>query len=66
VSKPYGRIIGGGVSAVMDTSTAEEVHHAADAFDYFGLGDLAALTRRLAGADCSDDSLDEHRLNLGF
>lgn len=55
----------GGVSSVMDTCTAEEVHGAADAFAYLGLADLAELTRRLIGADWSAEGL-EQRLNHAF
>jgi hypothetical protein len=66
MAKPYGRIMGSGVSAVMDTSTAAEIRHAAEAFDYLGLVDLADLTRRLADADWSDDCLNEHRVNRAF
>jgi hypothetical protein len=66
MAKPYGRIMGSGVSAVMDTSTPDEVHRAADAFDYLGLADLAGLTRRLIDVDWwSEDDLEE-RLNRAF
>ena len=65
MAKPYGRIMNGGVAAVMDTSTAEEVERAADAFAYLGLADLADLTRRLIAADWSEEGL-EHRLNRAF
>jgi hypothetical protein len=66
MAKPYGRIMNGGVSAVLDTSSPEEVQRAADAFDYLGLSDLAELTRRLVDADWwSDDDL-EGRLNIAF
>ncbi|GAA3213384.1 hypothetical protein ACFO1B_13555 [Dactylosporangium siamense] len=66
MAEPYGRIMGSGVSAVMDTSSPEEVQQAAEAFDYLGLSDLAALTRRLVDADwCSEDDLED-RLNRTF
>ena len=66
MAKPYGRIMGSGVSAVMDTSSPEEVQRAADAFDYLGLSDLADVTRRLVDADWrSEDDLEE-RLNRAF
>lgn len=65
MAKPYGRIMNGGVASVMDTSTAEEVDQAADAFAYLGLGDLADLTRSLIIADWSEGGL-EHRLNHAF
>jgi hypothetical protein len=66
MAKPYGRIMGSGVSAVMDTCTAEEVQRAGDALEYLGLANLADLTRRLADADWSDDSLDERPVNNAF
>jgi hypothetical protein len=65
MAKPYGRIQNSGVSAVMDTSTPEEVQRAADAFAYLGLADLADLTRRLIDADWSEVGLEE-RLNRAF
>ncbi|MEU4155161.1 hypothetical protein [Actinoplanes sp. NPDC026670] len=66
MANPYAQIMGSGVSAVMDTSSAEDVRQAADAFDYLGLPDLANLTRRLIDADwCSEDGL-EQRLNRTF
>ena len=66
MAKPYGRIMGSGVSAVMDTSSPEELEQAADAFDYLGLSDLGDLTRRLVDADWwSEDDLED-RLNLAF
>lgn len=66
IAKPYGRIMSSGVSAVLDTSSPEEVRLAADAFDYLGLPDLAEVTRRLVDADWrSEDSLEE-RLNHAF
>jgi len=66
MAKPYGRIMGSGVSAVMDTSSPDEVQQAADAYDYLGLPDLADLTRRLVDADWwSEDDLEE-RLNHAF
>ncbi len=66
MAKPYGRAMSSGVSAVMDTSTADEVQDAAGAFDYLGLADLADLTRRLVAADWrSEDDLEE-RLNRAF
>jgi len=65
LAKPYGRMMGSGVSAVMDTSTADEVQRAADAFAYFGLLDLADFTRRLIDADWFEDGLEE-RFNTAF
>ncbi|WP_433040660.1 hypothetical protein [Dactylosporangium sp. CS-033363] len=65
MSKPYGRIMGSGTSAVLDTSTRDEVLAAADAFDYLGLPDLAALTRRIADADWEREHLEE-RYNHAF
>jgi hypothetical protein len=65
MAKPYGRIMNGGVSALMDTCTPPEVHRGADAFDYLGLSDLADLTRRLIDADWYEDGLEE-RLNHAF
>jgi hypothetical protein len=58
MAKPYGRIMGSGASAVVDTSSSEEVQRAADAFDDLGLSDLAGLTRRLVDAGWrSEDDL---------
>ncbi len=66
MANPYAQIMGSGVSAVMDTNSAEEVRRAADAFDYLGLPDLANLTRGLIDTDwCSEDGL-ERRLNRNF
>src|SRR5690242_4121553 len=66
MAKPHGRIMGSGVSAVLDTSTADEVQHATVASDYLGLPDLADLTRLLIHTDWYADSLDEQRLNTAF
>lgn len=66
MAKPYGRIMGSGVSAVMDTSSATEVRQAANAFDYLGLPDLADLTRRLVDADWWSEHDLEQRLNRTF
>ena len=62
MAKPHGRIMNIGVASVLDTSTPAEVNHAADAFAYLGLADLAGLTRRHIGVDWSRDD-PEH---LGF
>jgi hypothetical protein len=66
MAKPYGRIMGSGVSAVMDTSSPEEVQRAADAFEHLGLSDLAALTRRLVDVDWGSEDDLEDRLNQAF
>ncbi|WP_426514047.1 hypothetical protein ACPPVO_27545 [Dactylosporangium sp. McL0621] len=66
MAKPYGRIMGSGVSAVLDTSSPEEVRRAADAFEYLGLSDLAGLTRRLVDVDWSSEDDLEGRLNRAF
>ncbi len=66
MAKPYGRIMGSGVSAVLDTSSPEEVQRAADAFDYLGLPDLAAVTRRLVDVDWRSEDDLEDRLNHAF
>lgn len=66
MAKPHGRIMNGGVSAVMDICTAEEVQHAADAFAYLGLADLAGLPRRLIDADWWSEDDIEDRLNRTF
>jgi Arc/MetJ family transcription regulator len=66
MAKPHGRIMNGGVSAVMDICTAEEVQHAADAFAYLGLADLAGLPRRLIDADWWSEDDIEDRLDRTF
>jgi len=65
LAAPYGRIMSGGVSSVLDICTAEQVRQAADAFAYLGLADLAGLTRRLVDADWDEEGL-ELRLNHAF
>ena len=55
MSTPYSQIMANGTTSVRETSTPDEILRAADAFDYFGLGDLADLTRRLATVEFDDD-----------
>ncbi|GAA4264347.1 hypothetical protein [Dactylosporangium darangshiense] len=54
MSKPHSEIMSSGTGAVTDGCTTEEILFAADAFDYFGLPELAALTRRLIDRDQDD------------
>jgi hypothetical protein len=48
MAKPYGRIMNGGVSSVLDTCSPEDVERAAEAFAYLGLNELAEVTRWVA------------------
>jgi hypothetical protein len=57
-------LMNGGVDHALDVNTAEQFARAADACEYLGLPDVAALLRRMPGSELTDEA--EEELNSAY